>query len=175
MPRARQWCGAEQTDKKGKTKEKIKNADAHFASRFLGLQTIAMKLSTAKKNPNGICVVYFFGACRQWCPVPEKITRLSPILSPQPLSACGRFSGGKKKNLWTSRHGEVPESSTPLSVPHCAPRADRARPRSRTVASANRTRPRGTHASDAHVRRRRLDAPPFPRRGRGVARGDNIS
>ena len=83
------------------------------------------------------------------------------LLSPSP-PAVGSVFRRKKKNLWTSRHGEVPESSTPLSVPHCAPRAARARPRSRTVARANRTRPRGTHASDAHVRRRRLDATPFP-------------
>ena len=161
MPRARQWCGAEQTDKKGKTKEKIKNADAHFASRFLGLQTIAMKLSTAKKNPNGICVVYFFGACRQWCPVPEKITRLSPILSPQPLSACGRFSsGGKKKTCGPA--GMVRSRNRRLRSPcHIArpvrPERDPAPAPSRArieLAPEARTRATRTFAADASTRPR---------------------
>ena len=96
------------------------------------------------------------------------------LLNPSP-PAVGSVFRRKKKTCGPA--GMVMRSLNrrpPLSVSHCAPRAARARPRSRTAARANRTRPRGTHASDAHVRRRRLDAPPFPRRGRGVARGDNI-
>ena len=99
MPRARQWCGAEQTDKKGKTKEKIKNADAHFASRFLGLQTIAMKLSTAKKNPNGImCRLLFLVHVGNGALFPRKeppVFLQSFLLNPSP-PAVG-FQAAKKK------------------------------------------------------------------------------
>lgn len=80
------------------------------------------------------------------------------LISPQPLSACcGVGFQAQKKNLWTSRHGEVPESSTPLSVPHCAPCGPSETPLPHRRARESNSPPR-------HARERRARSPPTPRR-----------